>query len=316
MDRDLFRKNRLSMILLFIGSWLVIYSFSVYSRGNILNLLTNNLYKNDTNRCIQMKTLSLEQLIELSDDTFVAKNLNEIIRGIYFSQKYSYCLPVVEGRFFRASDFKKENCYAVVGQKLKENLYEKNKKKYIKCFGKEYEVIGILGFDTVSLLDHSILINLLSVPSIEDKNSNEEIEEKLLNEKQWSELEIVIGGKYDTVEDRIAKMKLEDVMYTIENVEIRIPSLYRAVDLHKMIATIALISCFLSIIFTFYMKSYYYKIYYRIFHFLGFPSSFFYKRIVLREFVLLSTVFLLGTILSSIYFYYKTGFHIKDIWRF
>lgn len=304
------------MILLFIGSWLVIYSFSVYSRGNILNLLTNNLYKNDTNRCIQMKTLSLEQLIELSDDTFVAKNLNEIIRGIYFSQKYSYCLPVVEGRFFRASDFKKENCYAVVGQKLKENLYEKNKKKYIKCFGKEYEVIGILGFDTVSLLDHSILINLLSVPSIEDKNSNEEIEEKLLNEKQWSELEIVIGGKYDTVEDRIAKMKLEDVMYTIENVEIRIPSLYRAVDLHKMIATIALISCFLSIIFTFYMKSYYYKIYYRIFHFLGFPSSFFYKRIVLREFVLLSTVFLLGTILSSIYFYYKTGFHIKDIWRF
>lgn len=83
------------------------------------------------------------------------------IRYIYFNKKYAN-LPMESGRFFRASDFAEENDVAVVGKDRKDELYVKDGKQYISVSGKEYLVLGVIGYQDKTVLDNYIFINMRS----------------------------------------------------------------------------------------------------------------------------------------------------------
>lgn len=80
------------------------------------------------------------------------------LRSIYFNKKYVN-LPMQEGHFFEKKDLKADNYCAVIGKKLIEKSYKKGKKRYISILGKEFEVIGIIGYECEAVIDHYIYIN-------------------------------------------------------------------------------------------------------------------------------------------------------------
>lgn len=86
---------------------------------------------------------------------------NGTIREFYFNKKYAN-LPMESGRFFKSGDFKKDNNVAVVGKGRKGEIYINNNKKYIKINGKEYVVLGVIGYQQDALIDNYIYVNMLS----------------------------------------------------------------------------------------------------------------------------------------------------------
>ena len=80
------------------------------------------------------------------------------VRAIYFNKKYVN-LPMKGGRFFREEDFKEDRYVAVLGKRLEFITYTKDGKRYLDLEGKEFEVLGILGYEEDTLLDDYIFVN-------------------------------------------------------------------------------------------------------------------------------------------------------------
>lgn len=86
---------------------------------------------------------------------------NGTVRGIYFNKKYAN-LPMESGRFFKSSDFVKDNYVAVIGKEKKAEVYIKDNNQYIDVYGKEYFVLGIIGYQNETVLDNDIFINIFT----------------------------------------------------------------------------------------------------------------------------------------------------------
>lgn len=86
---------------------------------------------------------------------------NGTIRKIFYNKEYVN-LPMESGRFFKKSDFVTGNKVAVIGKNKKNEVYEKNGVQYITVEGSEYTVLGIIGYDTETVIDNYIYINMLS----------------------------------------------------------------------------------------------------------------------------------------------------------
>lgn len=91
------------------------------------------------------------------------------VRLIYFNKSYVN-LPMQQGRFFKKRDFKEDYYCAVIGKKLLDKTYEKNKKRFLSLLGREFEVIGVVGYECETVMDDYIYINGLIPEKIFDSS--------------------------------------------------------------------------------------------------------------------------------------------------
>ncbi len=75
--------------------------------------------------------------------------------------------PMQEGRFFNDSDFFQQRHLAVVGQNMKNNIYDQYGEPLININGINYSVIGIIGTTFYTPINDCIYYNLDSNQSIE-----------------------------------------------------------------------------------------------------------------------------------------------------
>lgn len=83
------------------------------------------------------------------------------IRAFYFNNSYAN-LPMESGRFFKPSDFVMDNYVAVVGKGKKSDIYLRENKQYIDIFGKEYLILGIIGYQDDTVIDKYVFVNMLT----------------------------------------------------------------------------------------------------------------------------------------------------------
>lgn len=89
----------------------------------------------------------------------------EQVRAIYFSGSYAN-LPMLEGRFFKESDFIAGNHCAVIGKDRRGELVRHEGKAYIELQGVPFEVLGVMGPEEETAFDSTALINGLAEPEL------------------------------------------------------------------------------------------------------------------------------------------------------
>ena len=80
------------------------------------------------------------------------------VRSIYFNKSYTY-FPMKSGRFFEKKDLCAGNECAVVGKDLEKMIYSKNGNDYIKIQGMELVVLGVIGYESDTIIDEYIYVN-------------------------------------------------------------------------------------------------------------------------------------------------------------
>ena len=88
---------------------------------------------------------------------------NGTLHLLYFNKDYAN-LPMESGRFFQPADFKSGKALAVVGKRKKGQIYQKNNIQYIEVNGREYEVLGVIGYEEKTVIDEDVYVSLLSEP--------------------------------------------------------------------------------------------------------------------------------------------------------
>ncbi|MCG8397253.1 ABC transporter permease [Bacillus atrophaeus] len=86
------------------------------------------------------------------------------VRG-FFSKGAIEKPPILEGRFFKASDFYKHKKVAVVGKAIKD-------KEYVLYEGEKYRIIGRMGLDKPTPLDQQTLINIDALEESKEGSTN------------------------------------------------------------------------------------------------------------------------------------------------
>ena len=277
MKRHILSQNAILLFIIFIMGGICTFSLKSFYRSNTIELLSNDLYKTNVTYCMQTSDIALEDILSVSNNTFVSKTLSECSRGLYFSSKYHYNLPVVEGRFFKPEDFKKDKNYVVVGQQLKPYLQSKNNKFYFNFGGKEYEVIGILGFDVPSNLDVMVMFNLINIYEQAPKNTD-----------------IVFASGTDRITDNIKCLHLTDNLLIHDIPYTGISRIWSAPYIYSLVTFTTYICCMVAILFLIYLKCNYYNNYIKVFNILGFQKSYLYKSILLKELFLYCAAYSLG----------------------
>ena len=185
--------------------------FSVTDKSStVINDESYNKYKN------MLLNIESKQVILTSDNTFSAY-------GIYFNKKLENVPPMLSGRFFKISDFNRNNKYVVIGKDLKDDIVKINDTKYYYINNNQYEVIGIMGDSKRETpYDYSVYYNLdgyFSFPDngvelkymIDSSNKNEgKIIENILNaDFNVTRIESELANKKDYfIEDLKCSMKL------------------------------------------------------------------------------------------------------------
>lgn len=90
MKKNILINNILPIFLIFIMGIVCMISLKAFYRNNIIEIVTNDLYKRDVTHCVQTKKVQISDLIDISNDTFVSKKLsaNPIILGFEYVDTY------------------------------------------------------------------------------------------------------------------------------------------------------------------------------------------------------------------------------------
>lgn len=84
-----------------------------------------------------------------------------VIRYFYMN-KYYVNFPMLEGRFFNKKDIDDSRNCAVIGKNKLDQVYKVNDKNYIRVNESEYEVLGVIGYESKTSIDDYIFVNMLS----------------------------------------------------------------------------------------------------------------------------------------------------------
>mgnify|MGYP000933570163 FL=1 len=168
------RMNAVSILLfsmfLFLPIASIIMIHYVTVSETIVNMDAGYFGQKATSFAISDETIHMDSvcdvIYDLGDEIAVYQDfygdLNDV-RSIYFQGEYVN-MPMLSGRFFTETDFKKENFLAVIGKKRADQVYKKDDLDYIDVDGKAFQVIGILGPDADTSFDSRILVNGLAAP--------------------------------------------------------------------------------------------------------------------------------------------------------
>lgn len=80
-------------------------------------------------------------------------------RYIFFNDEYVN-LPMKKGRFFKNSDFQADNNVCVVGKDREKDCYTVDGELYFADHNAEYRVIGILGYESDTIYDSYVFVNM------------------------------------------------------------------------------------------------------------------------------------------------------------
>jgi len=188
------QNNKISFCILLIGfvmAFLVISLASSFvgERIKIDNERINNIEPNG--RTIQVPSVEDKNLVKnfvkimskTKENTGVYMseiflqlddrvNISCPVRFEWFKGENIWHPTIVEGRYFNSQEMNNGKRVAVVGKKRKEDIFEKDGKKYIKLQNIVYEVVGFIGLKgEKSTWDHEIILPFLSAP-IEIVESN------------------------------------------------------------------------------------------------------------------------------------------------
>ena len=298
MKKEVFFKNILSMMLILVMGGIFVISSKIFYRETVIELISNDLYKNDVTYCIQTEQVKLSELISASNDTFLSKTLSENTRAIYFSSNYLYQIPIIEGRFFTHNDFKEKNRYVVVGKNMKPYLHVKQNKMYYNYLGTEYEVIGIAGFDIQSQLDNIVFFNLVNVFEQAPQNT-----------------EIVMGESMEEINQNLQILKIQNSITILDIPNTGISRVWSAPNIYFFITCVTYFSCLVAVLFVIYLKSYYYSNWIKVFKLLGFNNRFIYRKVVFIESIFYIIAFYLGAAFTYSFFMRDFYFDKKFLYR-
>lgn len=95
------------------------------------------------------------------------QNEDGTIRHIFFNDYYVN-IPMKDGRFFVKSDFFNDAFIAVIGKNKEKEVYlNASNNKCITIDNKEYEVIGVIGYENSTILDDYVYLNFNSLNDID-----------------------------------------------------------------------------------------------------------------------------------------------------
>lgn len=84
-----------------------------------------------------------------------------IMRGIYING--DVCIPpMLSGKYFDSSTSWTDSCKMVIGKEYEKDIYKRDGLRYYKYNDEEYEVIGIMGTQEDSRINHMILMDFKS----------------------------------------------------------------------------------------------------------------------------------------------------------
>lgn len=84
-----------------------------------------------------------------------------------FYSKPNWAYPIYSGRYYDVKDIKTAKKVLLIGKDLDKYTYKKDYEKYLKIYGEEYKVIGIIGKKkTKTPWDSRILLPISSIPKM------------------------------------------------------------------------------------------------------------------------------------------------------
>lgn len=91
------------------------------------------------------------------------------VNAIYYNERFVN-FPMRYGHFFTKAELKSGKNMAVIGKNLESSIKEQNGNKYIKLNGNYFRVIGIIGYDSDTIIDDYIYISVGQADGITDGN--------------------------------------------------------------------------------------------------------------------------------------------------
>ena len=91
------------------------------------------------------------------------------VNAIYYNERFVN-FPMRYGHFFTKAELKSGKKMAVIGKNLESSIKEQNGNKYIKLNGNYFRVIGIIGYDSDTIIDDYIYISVGQADGITDGN--------------------------------------------------------------------------------------------------------------------------------------------------
>ncbi|WP_333860503.1 ABC transporter permease [Clostridium sp.] len=99
-------------------------------------------------------------------DSSDSNQLYPISAELFYS-KPNWTYPIYSGRYYDVKDIETAAKVTLIGKDLDKYTYKKNYKKYLKIYGEEYEVIGLIGKNkTDTPWDSRVLLPISSIPKM------------------------------------------------------------------------------------------------------------------------------------------------------
>ncbi|MGO1469836.1 MAG: ABC transporter permease [Tissierella sp.] len=164
--------NTISMLLIIISMLIcftIIVMYSELDENLMINRISRGYYGDDAiqfkfkdNEKVLDKTIELLKSSNQTDLSLIYDDYESGLRQIYIKGKYD-SPPMLKGRFLKESDFFKKQNLAVIGKNSLKDIYDKNGKEYVHIDDKEFEIIGVMGYKTDTILDNMKVINMDSL---------------------------------------------------------------------------------------------------------------------------------------------------------
>lgn len=153
---------------------------------------TNNTQKYNSNFILENSicddgVTSIEKLLSSSKSDYFAALHRDTLRAVYYNGNI-VLPPLISGRFFSENECLSKECYAVIGRNNEDRIYTENGKRYLNCYGRQYEVIGITGVASKSALDDMVFVNIGSLSPNEQLDGMYYVDGSKNNQKIYKEI--------------------------------------------------------------------------------------------------------------------------------
>lgn len=160
--------NTISIFLIIISMLICFTTIIMYSELDenlMINRISRGYYGDDA---IHFKfsgeERGLGETIDLLKDgahtdlSLIYDDYESELRQIYIKGKYD-SPPMLKGRFLKESDFLKDQKLVVVGKDSLKDIHSENGREYIDIDNEKFEVIGVMGYKTDTILDGMKVVN-------------------------------------------------------------------------------------------------------------------------------------------------------------
>lgn len=162
------------MVLLIMASMLIclttIMMYGAIDENNMINRISRGYYGEYAThfKFIDEKDENIKKIItllkneEYKDFALIYDGYEAGVRQIYIKGNYD-SPPMLRGRFLTEDDFFNNKDLAVIGKDLLKDTYIADGKEVILIDNKQFEIIGVMGYSSASILDKMKVVNFDSL---------------------------------------------------------------------------------------------------------------------------------------------------------